>query len=162
VLHASKPVTRSSPHPSSRSQFRRLRGCPLALCTIGDAAPPQVEVQRDIHRRSHSTARAMGAAAHPPWAAIAFETAPRGLSRRCVASSLTARWNGGCPTTTCVSQKDLLEHMDLSHAECLNENPQKPLAYAMKQGYAASIPSVPPRRVLAARPASSFAGLTKP
>jgi len=40
-----------------------------------------------------------------------------------------------CNIDFCKEQKDLLEHMDLSHAECLNENPQKPLAYAMKQGY---------------------------
>jgi hypothetical protein len=68
-----------------------------------------------------------------------------------------------CPTHTYVSQKDLLEHVDLSAAECLNENPQKPLAYAMKQGYAASNPSIQPRRVLAARRASSsLAGFPNP
>ena len=32
-------------------------------------------------------------------------------------------------------QKDLLEQIDNGHVECLNENPDRPWSYALKQGY---------------------------
>jgi hypothetical protein len=34
------------------------------------------------------------------------------------------------------AQKDLLEHIDFAHVECLNEHPTKNIAYAIKQGLA--------------------------
>lgn len=32
-------------------------------------------------------------------------------------------------------QKDLIEQIDFGHVECLNENPDRPWSYALKQGY---------------------------
>ena len=31
-------------------------------------------------------------------------------------------------------QKDLIEQIDFGHVECLNENPDRPWSYALKQG----------------------------